>query len=142
MSVLNNINHSKQQIVEDLQQNVTSLQDLSNLMSTIAHRGDLAPFEAEAFGNIDTKLFAIATHSSFPDFLIRSGPLYSSTSDYYADSSEEEQEVEEHVEVNGRTEKHVAPFSWETTKVVECQHEGQPDSFEFDFVKPSWAWVD
>jgi len=126
MSVLNTTNHSNHQIVDQLQQNITTLSNLTHLLSCIGYRGDLMA-EFQPFGNIDIKLFSFSTTSDKPEILIKSGPLYDDNRDDFASKFSRDSRKQ--------------PFSWPTTQ-TDWQHSSQPETFEFDFVQPEWAWTD
>lgn len=126
MSVTSNINHSTLQIVDELQQNITSLVDLSNLFVKIAHRGDLDEEDPQPFGNIDLKMFktAVKDSNAVPTILTKSGPLH----------------APKFVPENEAEADHKGVFSW--TKFGRSPaHNSQPNIFEFQFVSPTWSWT-
>lgn len=128
MSVINQTNHSNLKIIEELQPNITTLADLSHVVNHIGFRGDLNRRDFQAFGNIDLKLFAVSVSSDYPEILIKSGPLYDDFEDFASKFSK--------VPFVPKS-----PFSWPTTQ-TDWQHSGQPETFEFSYIKPEWAWVE
>lgn len=138
MSNTNLSSHSeKQKFVEFYQQNITTLLDLATLFNRLGYRGDMDVNYPEFFGNIDMKLYS-TTSSDDVEFLSNSGPsqkveLYSPPQALRSTKSVHEKRPTEGFPVI------MNKFSWSDD--MPMQHEGQPETFDFDFVSPKWAWV-
>lgn len=134
MSNTNLSSHSeKQKFVEFYQQNITSLLELAALFNRLGYRGDMDVESPQLFGNIDMKLYS-ASSTGTVEYLTNSGPSqkienYSPPQALRSTNSEEPEGLP--VIKN--------QFSWSDD--MEMQHEGQPETFDFDFVSPTWAWV-
>lgn len=138
MSNTNLSNHSaKLKFVEFYQQNITDLLELATLFNRLGYRGDMDLEFPEFFGNIDMKLYSM-TSTDTVEYLSNSGPAkkveaYSPPQALRSAKSVSEERIPEGFPVR------MNQFSWSDD--MPMQHEGQPETFDFDFVSPTWAWV-
>lgn len=138
MSNTNLSSHSeKQTFVEFYQQNITSLLDLAALFNRIGYRGDMDAESPELFGNIDMKLYSTTSSGSI-EYLTNSGPVQK-IENYSPPQALRSTNDDSHMESEGLPILK-NQFSWSDD--MQMQHDGHPETFNFDMVSPTWAWVE
>lgn len=139
MSNTNFTSHSeREKFVEFYQQNITKLSDLGSLFTHLGYRGDMDDEFPQLFGNIDMKLYSV-TSTGDVEYLSNSGPIqkeerYSPPQAVRTPKSINENPTQKYPTVKNQ-------FSWSSVVDIEMQHEGQPEKFDFGFIRPNWAWV-
>lgn len=121
---LENITDEKPKDVYRNDTNIETFKDVAKILELHAWRGDINEKSKIPFGNIDIKLYSNKQSVDSKVFsniiLTKSGPVFTEDS-------------------GNKTTVKLTPFIWKASG-FDVSHTGQPEIFNFDYLKILWSW--